>query len=163
MFYGVYGNLPPVNVLRSNAGVVEASSQNPAYTSTDFLTAFPIFTNKVQTSQIDEWIHLANNVLSYSRFTTYWKLAMGLFIAHNLLLQLKLAGNANDSLNKLLKNGETKGYQTSKGVDALSTSYDVVSALEDYKGWGTLKDTEYGRQLIDIIKAVNGGAMFYVI
>ncbi len=88
---------------------------------------------------------------------------MGLFVAHNLVLQLKLAGSADDSLQTLLSKSETKGFKQSKSVGSLSVSYDTGSALADYNGWGTLKDTEYGRQLIDIMKTVNGGGIFYVL
>ena len=162
MFNGIYGNLPPVNVLRSKAGAID-NSQNPEYTVAMFLTAFPIFTNKVTDDIIAEWITTANDVIGYNRYKGYWKLSMGLFVAHNLVLQLKLAGSADDSLQTLLSKSETKGFKQSKSVGSLSVSYDTGSALADYNGWGTLKDTEYGRQLIDIMKTVNGGGIFYVL
>lgn len=163
MFYnGIYGNLPPVGVLRERAGAVD-NSQNPPYTKQDFLSAFPIFTNKASDDTINEWITMANGVIGYNRYKGYWKFSMGLFVAHNLVLQLKLAGSADDSLKTLLNKTETKGFKQSKSAGSLSVSYDTGSALSDYNGWGTLKDTEYGRQLIDIMKTVGGGGIFYVL
>ena len=159
---GFFGNLPPIGVLRSKAGAVD-NSQNPAYTVDNFLRAFPIFTNKVENETIEEWISTANEVIRYNRFNGYWKHSMSLFVAHNLVLQLRMAGTPEDSFKTLLSKSETRGIKQSKSVGSLSVSYDTASTMSDYDGWGTLKDTEYGRQLIDIMKTVGGGGVFYVL
>ena len=159
-YNGMYGNLPPVELLKSGAGLVD-NSTNPTYTAGMFLAAFPEFTGKVTDALISKWIALANDCFSFKWFGSCWELAMGLFTAHNLILKLK-AGNADTPEGILLaKAGET-GVEQSKSVDTLSVSFDTGSTLDEYKGWGGLKETVYGRQLIDVIRSCSAGGVFYV-
>ena len=160
MYNGIFGNLPPAKVLKDGAGLVD-NSTNPTYTAGMFLAAFPEFTGKVTDELISKWIALAGDCFNFNRFGSYWELAMGLFTAHNLILKLK-AGNADTPEGILLAKASATGVEQSKSVDTLSVSYDTGSTLEEYKGWGNLKETSYGRQLIDLIKACSAGGVFYV-
>ena len=157
---GFFGNLPPVGALKTGAGIVD-NSTNPNYTAAMFLAAFPEFSGKVSNALIEKWIGLGNDCLIYGRFGSYWELAMGLFTAHNLSLRLK-AGDAETPSEILLSNANEVGAEQSKSVDTLSVSFDTASALDEYKNWGGLKETVYGRQLIDIIIACGAGGIFYV-
>lgn len=160
MYSGFFGNLPPARILKANAGLVN-NSNNPEYTAAMFLETFPEFTNKVGDGLINKWITLAGDCFNINKYGSYWELAMGLFTAHNLILKLKM-GNAETPLDELLANAGETGVEQSKSVDTLSVTLDTASTLEEYKGWGGLKETVYGRQLIDIIKACGGGGVFYV-
>jgi hypothetical protein len=160
MYSGFFGNLPPARVLKANAGLVN-DSNNPAYTIAMFIEAYPEFTNKVSDGIITKWIALANDCFNINKYGSYWELAMGLFVAHNLILKLKM-GNAETSTDELLANANETGVEQSMSVDTLSVTLDTASTLEEYKGWGGLKETVYGRQLIDIIKVCGGGGVFYV-
>lgn len=160
MYYGIFGNLPPAESLKANATAID-NSTNPNYTPSMFLEAFPEFTGKASDNLISKWISLANGTFGINTYGSNWELAMGLFVAHNLILKLKM-GDAETSIDELLANASETGVEQSMSVDTLSVTLDTGSTLEEYKGWGGLKETVYGRQLIDIIKACSCGGVFYV-
>ena len=109
----MYGNLPPVELLKSGAGLVD-NSTNPTYTAGMFLAAFPEFTGKVTDALISKWIALANDCFSFKWYGSCWELAMGLFTAHNLILKLK-AGNADTPEGILLARAGETGAQVGSG------------------------------------------------
>lgn len=160
MYNGIFGNLPPAELLKGGAGIVD-NSTNPSYTAAMFFAAFPEFNGKATDSLVGEWISLADTVICVGRYGSFWSLAMGLFVAHNLIMRLK-AGNSEIPTELLLSNSGEVGVEQSKSVDTLSVSFDTASTLDEYKGWGNLKETSYGRQLIDLMKACDGGGFFYV-
>ena len=84
---------------------------------------------------------------------------MGLYIAHWLTLYLQSAANPDDSLQKIVNAGLSKGLQTSKSAGDLSVSYDFSIVSNDFDGWGTYKQTSFGQQFITLAKMYAVGGM----
>lgn len=149
----VFGN--PSNIILTD---------NPAFTLSDFQSIFPVFNiaSEDSTGDIDLtttipyavfslFLSMANQSLKYDRYKGLWKYMMCLYIAHYMTLFLET--NKGSSDNALaLANSMPKGVATSKSVDSLSISYDMMDVTSDFKGYGTYKLTAYGMQLITLIK-----------
>lgn len=140
---------------------------NPAYTAEDFLKAYPQFGGVnprtsdmvVPTVIMEAWVKLAHASIHYNRYGDAWEMAMGLYIAHWLTLYLQSAANPDDSLQKIVNAGLSKGLQTSKSAGDLSVSYDFSIVSNDFDGWGTYKQTSFGQQFITLAKMYAVGGM----
>lgn len=156
---GFFHNLPNIYQLKQTA-LNSQSTGGENFTKQDFLEIFPQFTeklNSVSDTLVNMWIDRAKEIISPSDFGSMWKYVISLFVAHNIVKYLEKINPNKD----VVKNAQTKGFQTSKSADGLSVSYDIGSALADYNNWGTLKETEYGRELIDQLKSLKAG-VFYI-
>ena len=156
---GFLHNLPHINQLKQTAQNSQSTGED-TFTLQDFLEIFPQFTEKtslISSSLITMWINRAKEIIHSSDFGEIWKYVISLFIGHNIVKYLEKINPNKD----IVKNAQTKGFQTSKSADGLSVSYDIGSALADYNNWGTLKETEYGRELIDYLKSLKAG-VFYI-
>ena len=156
---GFLHNLPHINQLKQTAQNSQSTGEG-TFTLQDFLEIFPQFTEKtslISSSLITMWINRAKEIIHSSDFGEIWKYVISLFIGHNIVKYLEKINPNKD----IVKNAQTKGFQTSKSADGLSVSYDIGSALADYNNWGTLKETEYGRELIDYLKSLKAG-VFYI-
>ena len=84
---------------------------------------------------------------------------MCLYIAHNLTLYLRTqAGDA--SAANALQGALPTGVATSKSVDGLSISIDLLGVSDDLHGYGTWKTTTYGQQLATLTKAYGHAGMW---
>ena len=52
------------------------------------------------------------------------------------------------------------GVATSKSVDGLSISYDLMGMTDDLQGYGTWKLTSYGQQLVTLTKIYGHAGMW---
>ena len=76
---------------------------------------------------------------------------MCLYVAHMMVLYMQMIQNPNDdSMANVLRNALPTGISTSKSVDGLSISYDLMGLESDFSGYGTWKLTKYGQQLITL-------------
>ena len=156
---GFFHNLPNIYQLKQTAQNSQ-STGGENFTKEDFLEIFPQFTEKltaISDTLVKMWIDRAKDIIFYSDFGSMWKYVISLFVAHNIVKYLEKINPNKD----VVKNAQTSGFQTSKSAGGLSVSYDIGSALADYNGWGTLKETEYGRELIDQLKSLKAG-VFYI-
>lgn len=139
-------------------------TDNPPFSMDDFLEIFPTFKIEAEdsTSELDLtttipypvfslFLSMANQSIKYDRYKGLWKYMMCLYIAHYLTLFLETQkGSENNAL--ALANSMPKGVATSKSVDSLSISYDMMDVTSDFSGYGTYKLTAYGQQLITLCK-----------
>lgn len=148
-------------------------TDNPPYSMADFSATFPVF--KFQT--VDEhgelidnfdgipvpvfnlFLAMANASIKYDRYKSHWKYCMALFIAHYLTLFLETQAG-DPSSQAALQGAMPKGVATSKSVDGLSISYDLMGQAEDAKGYGTYKLTLYGLQLATLTRMYGSAGMW---
>lgn len=143
---------------------------NPPFEKSDFVEIFSVFpigeSNKDENGSFipDEafnlFIAMANAAIKYDRYKTSWKYFMCLYIAHYCTLFLQMITNPLDlSASQALKGAMPKGIATSKSVDGLSISYELIQsdALQDYGTWGL---TAYGQQLATLTKIYGHGGMW---
>lgn len=143
------------------------TGKNPAYTSSDFFAQYPMFkakqddgiTSIIPSVVIEAYIKLAHACISFNRYHELWNVCMSLFIAHWLTLYIQTTASPEDSLKKIINAGLAKGVQTSKSAGDLSVSYDFSTIANDFDGWGTYKQTEFGQQFITLAKTVSRGGM----
>jgi len=142
-----------------------STSDNPAFTLDDFASLYPGFDedaegNRVVSPEIIEmYINLANACIKESRFNDYWKMCMGLFVAHFLTLWLQGSVSAGSNSAKVVEAGKAKGLVTSKSAGDISLGIDYNSISQDIDGWAAWKLTTFGTQLATISKLVSRGGM----
>lgn len=135
---------------------------NPSYTQEDFTNVFPQFPigeenkdsdgNYVPQEAFDLFLLMANKAIKYDRYKGSWKYFMSLYIAHMLTLHMQMIVNPdNVNVASALRGALPTGIATSKSVDGLSISYDLLGA-DDLTGYGTWKLTKYGQQLATLTK-----------
>ena len=142
-----------------------STSDNPAFTVDDFSLLYPGFDEDAEGNRvvgieiIEMHISLANACIKESRFNNYWKMCMGLFVAHFLTLWLQGAVSAGSNVAKVVEAGKAKGLVTSKSVGDISLSIDYNLISQDIDGWAAWKLTIFGTQLATISKLVSRGGM----
>ena len=101
---------------------------------------------------LDMYLELAHNAVKQSRYHSYWKMAMGLFIAH--FTTLWVMGNADPASGAagIIKAGEQKGLVTGKSVDGVSVSKDYNTITSGLDGWAAWNMTTYGTQLASLAR-----------
>lgn len=139
------------SIIADAANIRREQSPEP-YTRDMFLEMYPKFSD-VPDVMIDSWIAIALESLQYGRWKSYWKMGLGLFVAHHLTLITQ--GNMADSIEA----GLMKGVATSKSVTDMSISYDFGSVANEFAGWGTYPQTVYGQQLVQFARLVSKGGM----
>lgn len=138
-------------------------TDNPPFTADDFKNVFPIFPigeeNKgedgiyIPEEAFTLFLMMADKSIKYDRYKSTWKYCMCLYIAHNMVLYMQMMQNPDDvSASKAMASALPTGIATSKSVDGLSISYDLLGMQDDYDGYGTWKLTKYGQQLITFTK-----------
>ena len=149
----IFGN--PSNIILTD---------NPPFDLDDFQEIFPVFnieaaestedidlTTTIPYAVFSLFLSMANQSIKYDRYKGLWKYMMCLYIAHYMTLFLETQkGSENNAL--ALANSMPKGVATSKSVDSLSISYDMMDVTSDFSGFGTYKLTAYGQQLITLCK-----------
>ncbi len=149
---------------------------NPPYALEDFYINYPAYgpreapvenpddeptiTYLVDPLIMQMYLELANNCLQESRWRSYWKIAMGWFIAHFLMLYLQGMTAAESPAAQVIAAGQARGLQTSKSVGDVSVSYDFSTAMSDLDGWAAWKLTTYGQQLATAAKLVGKGGAY---
>ena len=137
-------------------------TDNPEYTQNDFNSVFPQFPigeenkdangNYIPQEVFNLFLLMANKSIKYDRYKSSWKYFMALYIAHMMVLYMQMVVNPdNVSVASALRGALPTGIATSKSVDGLSISYDLLGA-DDLTGYGTWKLTKYGQQLATLTK-----------
>lgn len=162
-FYNMLGsNFNALMFMESPAGVSNiVLTDNPPFTKEDFMGVFPNFPvgsenadeqgNYIPNEAFTLFLLMANKAIKYDRFKSQWKYMMCLYVAHMMVLYMQMIQNPNDdSMANVLRNALPTGISTSKSVDGLSISYDLMGLENDFSGYGTWKLTKYGQQLITL-------------
>lgn len=133
---------------------------NPPFSLSDFREMYPQFQRQaVPESILDMYLELANNAVKESRYRSYWKVAMGLFIAHFATLWVMGSADPDSGAAGIIRAGELKGLTTSKSVDGVSVSKDYGTIMSGLDGWAAWTMTSYGVQLATLGKMVAKGGM----
>ena len=145
--------LSELHAVIARAAGIYSTTDNPEYTSDNFLTAYPQF-SMMDISVVDAWVGIAHQCVKYSLWDKTWELGMGLFIAHFLTLYQQTI--EEDLVNPVLSKGLSKGLITSESVGGMSVSYDLSSFTSEFDGWGTFKQTIFGQQYVHFLQMMGG-------
>lgn len=146
----VYGIIASASNIRSD--------EHPEYTQADFLDMYPQF-KEVSHVVLQAWLNVSLATLQCGRWRNYWKIGVGLFIAHFITLYLQSTTDAESGVGKILEAGLAKGVVSSKSAGDLSKSYDFGTIGSEFDGWGTYKQTVFGQQLVQFARLVGKGGM----
>jgi hypothetical protein len=165
----------PYEILGYYANSIAASASNvrdgdnPAYTLSDFYAVYPAFaprgtapdvTYLVPEAVSQMYLDLAHACIKEARWKTYWKMAMGLFVAHFVTLYLQSVTDAESSAVQVIAVGQAKGLTTSESAGDVSYSQDINTIAQDLDGWAAWKLTAFGQQLATFGKLVGKGGMY---
>lgn len=153
------------------AGIIgEASNvrtgSNPPFLIGDFLAMYPQFgpdsnnVDVVPQQIVQIFIDLADACIKEVRWHSYWKIAMGWFVAHFCTMYLQGAADPGSGAAAAMAAGQAKGLNTSETVGPVSVSMDYSQIGQDLDGWAAWKLTIYGQQLATIGKLVGKGGMY---
>lgn len=157
--------------MESFAGVSNVIlTSNPSFSVDDFKAVFPTFPigkenadkngNYVPEEAFALFLMMADKSIKYDRYKSSWKYFTCLYIAHFMTLYMQMITNPEDvSVQNALKGAMPQGIATSKSVDGLSISYDLLGA-DDLSGYGTWKLTKYGQQLATLTRMYSGAGMW---
>ncbi|MGD8188566.1 DUF4054 domain-containing protein [Brevibacillus ginsengisoli] len=158
------GNMSASGIIGVASNVKTGS--NPAFTFDDFIAIYPQFGPNTDGAYIitqpivEMYIALADASIKETRWHSYWKVAMGWFVAHFCTLYLQGVADPNSGAAGVLKAGQTRGLPTSKSAGDVSVSTDYSSIAQDLDGWAAWKLTLYGQQLATIGRIVGKGGMY---
>lgn len=155
----------------SAAGLIGDASNikigsNPPFLLADFLATYPQYGPDANTISIvspvivQMYIDLANACIKEARWHSYWKVAMGWFVAHFCALYLQGAADPNSGAAAVKAAGEAKGLLTSETAGPVSASIDFNTIGQDLDGWAAWKLTIYGQQLATVGKLLGKGGMY---
>lgn len=140
------------------------TSENPPYTLEMFQKTFPVFIIGSEDGEIPVEVFnlfkaMADGAIKEKRYKSQWEYLMGLFIAHHLVLYLQTQ-EGEPGAAAALRNSLPSGVATSKSVDGLSISYDLLGIADDLAGYGTWKLTKYGMQLATLTRIYGHSGMW---
>ena len=128
-----------VEAFRSSANII--LTDNPEYTKEMFLESFPVFSASFDDSTIPEYVFnlfvgMAQASIKKDRYNSAWEFLMGLYIAHNLVLYMRTQ-QGDPSAANALKGSLPVGIASSKSVDGLYISYEIMGLKENSSGSST--------------------------
>ena len=138
---------------------------NPPYALEDFYLMYPQFgpatdeTYVIPQLMTQIYLDLANACIKEVRWHSYWKIGMGLFIAHFCILYIQGMADPNGGAATILKAGQLRGLETSISVSDVSVSTDYNIIANGIDGWANWMATSYGNQLAGIGKMLGKGGI----
>lgn len=155
----------------SAAGITGVASNvrtgsNPAFTFDDFIEIYPQFGPNtgqeyvIPQAIVQMYIDLADACIKEARWRSYWKVAMGWFVAHFCTMYLQGTADPDSGAAGVLQAGRARGLITSKSAGDVSVSTDYSIVAQDLEGWASWKLTTYGQQLATIGRLVGKGGMY---
>jgi hypothetical protein len=134
---------------------------NPAYGPTDFLGFYPMFTALIPDAVLLKFIAQANAKVSMNRWHTDWEAGMQELIAHYCVMYLQKVGPATaPTAASVIAAGNPTGLQSSKSVGSISVSYTYTTVADEFKGWGDLGLTKFGRAYVTLAKPLCKGGIY---
>lgn len=133
---------------------------NPPFTLEEFKEIYPQFKGQaVPDVVLAMYLELAHNAIKEARWHSYWKMAMGLFIAHFATLWAMGTAESNSTAADVVSAGEARGLVTSKSAGGVSISVDYGTIASGLNAWAAWNATQYGTQLATLAKMVGKGGM----
>lgn len=125
-----------------------------AITPTEFREIFPIFADadKFSDTRIQYWLTLGEIQVVAARWGKLFRHGVALYAAHNLSLEYDITKGGSYGKGG---GGPVTGGSKTVGSVSKSESYSTLS----YEGAGNYAETEFGRQLWDLIKQFGAGGM----
>lgn len=131
-----------------------------SYTLEDLKVIYPQFAGDgIPDSVLEMYLDLAHETIQKTRWRSYWKLAMGLFVAHFVTLWAMGATNGAGSAAELASAGENQGVVSSKSAGGVSISRDFSLTNQGLTDWAGWNQTQYGTQLATLAKLVGKGGI----
>lgn len=108
---------------------------------------------------LEMYLEQAKESIRKERWHSYWKTAIGLYVAH--FATLWTMGTAEDgaSTREIAAAGENQGMVSSKSAGGVSISRDYSIVNNGLTGWAAWNQTKYGTQLATLAKLVGKGGM----
>lgn len=141
------------------------TGDNPLFTIEDFYSIYPQFgpatdsTYVIPQIIVQMYLDLANATIKETRWHSYWKIGMSLFIAHFCTLYVRGVANPDSKEAGILKAGQLVGLETSVGVGDVSVSTDYSIIANGLETWASWVSTSYGLQFASIGKMMGKGGM----
>lgn len=133
---------------------------NPAFTLEELKGIYPQFKGgAVPDMVLAMYLELADNAIKEARWHSYWKMAMGLFIAHFATLWAMGTADAASMAADVVSAGEARGLVASKSAGGVSISMDYGTLIGGLNDWAAWNMTQYGTQLATLAKMVGKGGM----
>jgi len=161
MFYDSEAYAQQLAITASNI----RTGENPPYTLTDFYSVYPQFgpatdlTYVVPQLMAQMYLDLANECIKETRWHSYWKVGMSLFIAHFCTLYVRGIADPNSGAAGILKAGQLVGLETSVSVGDVSVSTDYSLIANGLEAWASWMSTSFGQQFAGIGKMMGKGGM----
>lgn len=125
-------------------------------TAVAFMAFYPQFTS-IPEIVLDTFVEQAN--LRFEDCLDAAEEARRLYIAHKATLYAQTYAPAGSNMSKLAGSG-VAAQALSKSVGGVSVSKSEGSALGSISGYGELKQTEFGLQLIQLLKIATAGGRY---
>lgn len=134
---------------------------NPdSYTLEDLKAVYPQFEGDgVPDSVLELYLELAHKAIQKNRWRSYWKLAMGLFVAHFVTIWAMGTTDAAGSAAELASTGGNRGVMSSKSAGGVSITRDFSLTNQGLTDWAGWNQTQYGTQLATLAKLVGKGGI----
>ena len=133
---------------------------NPPFTLDEFKTMYPQFQGEaVPDLLLEMYLELADNAIKEARWHSYWKMAMGLFVAHFATFWAMGTAEPSSTAADIVSVGEARGLTTSKSAGGVSISVDYSTITSGVNDWAAWNMTQYGTQLATLAKMVGKGGM----
>ena len=135
-------------------------SGSDSYTLEDLKAVYPQFEGDgVPDSVLEMYLELAHETIQKTRWRSYWKLAMVLFVAHFVTLWAMGVTDGATSAAELASAGGNQGVVSSKSAGGVSISRDFSLTNQGLTDWAGWNQTKYGTQLATLAKLVGKGGM----
>jgi hypothetical protein len=141
-----------------DASNIRTGSNSP-FSYDDFINVYPQFQD-LGNGIVQMYIDLANASIQEARWHSYWKIAMGWFVAHFCTLYLQGTADPSSGAAAAIAAGQAMGLNSSESVGDVSVSVDYNTIAQDLEGWSAWKLTIYGQQLATIGKMVGKGGIY---
>lgn len=159
MSYPYYDSWELARQLIADASNVK-SGTNTAYTSSNFLTFYPQFTDLLPTAVLDTFVTMANAAISQERFFEQWQFAMASYIAHYATKYLQATPSGVPTASSTVTAAGVQGLESSKSVGDVSVSYDLKTINDSISNWGDFATTTFGLQYINLARLTGMGGMY---
>lgn len=154
-FYGV----------RARAANIAQTAGN--YTAEMFFEDFPQFFTPVgepllPEGMLESFIELTNSSIAPDKWGGLFRLAAGLFMAHNATLYLRAYRDGSCDAATAASSGDLVGIVASATLGDASVSYDTSALVRATEQWGDLNSTIYGQQLATKARLVGLGGSYVI-
>lgn len=148
-----------------------------SYTADMFREDFPQFTVRVPSDtegsgetmkdavpekMLELFISQANDSVLPGRWSSLWRYAAGLYVAHFAALYLKTYTPGSGSAAQVAVNAQNTGTVKAASMGDTSISYDNSAVTAGTEKWGSWNATQYGSQLVTMARMVGMGGMYVI-